>query len=95
MLAESSLTVRTTLPVPPLGDHDSLVVDRAVKSAPDWAQRFVRLWYRSDATVTEIAELLHIKRRQAVYEERQLVLAYYLGRLTQMGLDLPSWEGAA
>lgn len=90
LLAESSLTVRTT-PVPPLPDRDSLVVDRAVKSAPRWAQAFVRLWYRSDATAQEIADLLHIKRRQAVYEERQLVLSYYLGRFAQMGLELPDW----
>lgn len=92
MLAESQLGGRTTLRVLPLPDRDSLVVDRAVKSAPDWAQTFVRLWYRSDATVTEIANFLHIKRRQGVYEERQLVLGYYLGRLTQMGLEFPSWE---
>lgn len=90
LLAESALSGRTTIPVLPLPDRDSLVVDRAVKNAPDWAQSFVKLWYRTDATVTEIAELLHIRRRQAVYEERQLVLSYYLGRLTQMGLKLPT-----
>lgn len=93
-LAESSFAGRTTLRVPPLDDRDSLVVDRAVKSAPDWAQSFVRLWYRSDCTVQEMADFLHIKRRQAVYEERQLVLAYYLGRFSQMGLELPSWDPA-
>lgn len=89
LLAESSLGVRTTLRIPPLADRDSLVVDRAVKSAPGWAATFVRLWYRSDATVAEIAEFLHIRRRQSVYDERTLVLSYYLGRLTQMGLVLP------
>lgn len=93
LLAESSLGIRTSSNVLPLPDRDSLVVDRAVKSAPGWAQSFVRLWYRSDATAQEIADLLNIKRRQAVYEERQLVLAYYLGRFTQMGLSLPSWQG--
>lgn len=81
--------------VPALNDREADLVDEAVRTADPPEQRFVFAWYRSGATVTEIAQLLGMRRRQAVYEERRLVLAYFRGRLTQMGLPLPVWTADA
>jgi len=75
-----------------LNDRESYLVDIAVRTAPKWARTFVLLWYRSERTVMEIAEALAIKRRRGVYEERELVLAYFLGRLAQMGFELATWD---
>ena len=77
---------------PALNDREADLVDEAVRTADPPEQRFVFAWYRSGATVTEIAQLLGMRRRQSVYEERRLVLAYFRGRLTQMGLPLPAWN---
>lgn len=76
---------------PPLNDDEARLVDDAVRTADPPESRFVTLWYRTGATVTEIAALLGMKRRQAVYEERRLVLSYFRGRLQVMGLPLPMW----
>ena len=76
----------------PLHDREWLLVDGAVMSAPAWASRFVALWYRTEASAAQIAEILAIRRRQAVYEERSLVLAYFRGRLEQMGFHLPTFQ---
>lgn len=76
-----------------LPDRESHLMDLAVRNSPQWAREFVILWYRSERTSQEIADLLGMKRRQAVYEERHVVLSYYLGRLTQMGLQVVSWDG--
>lgn len=67
---------------PPLDDLESKIVDAAVRESPRWARTFVHLWYRTDSSPTEIAKMLCIKHRQYVYHERQIVLGYYLGRLT-------------
>ena len=80
---------------PALNDREADLVDEAVRTADPPEQRFVVAWYRSGATVTEIAQLLGMRRRQSVYEERRLVLAYFRGRLTQMGLPLPVWTAEA
>ena len=76
---------------PALSDREADLVSEAVRSADPPEQRFVVAWYRSGATVTEIAQLLGMRRRQSVYEERRLVLSYFRGRLQQMGLRLPVW----
>ena len=80
---------------PALNDREADLVEEAVRTADPPEQRFVVAWYRSGATVTEIAQLLGMRRRQSVYEERRLVLAYFRGRLTQMGLPLPVWTADA
>ena len=75
-----------------LSDRESYMVDIAVRTAPDWARTFVLMWYRSERTTTEIAEALRMRRRQAIYEERAFVLAYFLGRLAQMGFEMATWD---
>ena len=79
----------------PLRDREWLLLDGAVMNAPPWASRFVALWYRTEASAAQIAEILAIRRRQAVYEERSLVLAYFRGRLEQMGFHLPTFQTEA
>lgn len=86
--ATVSLVARTVARVPPLDDRESLLVDGVVKSSPQWARTFATLWYRSACTVQQIADEMRIKRRQAVYEERHLVLSYYLGRFAEIGLQV-------
>jgi hypothetical protein len=73
---------------PPLDDLESKIVDTAVRTSPGWARTFVQLWYRSDCSVTEIATQLAIKRREYVYDERKVVLSYYLGRLSEVAGQL-------
>lgn len=77
--------------VSPLDDRESLLVDAIVDSSPNWARTFAVLWYRTPCTVQEIADVLHIRWRQAVYEERRTVLAYYLGRFVEIGLPVTFW----
>lgn len=76
--------------VPPLADRESKLIDGAVRTSPAWAGMFVILWYRSGCTAQEIGEALKIRRRQAVYEERHLVLAYFLGRFAEAGIPVPN-----
>lgn len=77
--------------VPPLDDHESLLIDGAVRASPPWASRFAILWYRSEFSVRQIAQELKIRRRGAVYEERNLVLAYFLGCFSTAGLQITFW----
>lgn len=70
----------------PLDDAESKIVDMAVRTSPRWARNFIHLWYRTDSSVTEIAQALHIKRREYVYDERKVVLSYFLGRLSEASL---------
>ncbi len=72
----------------PLDDAESKIVDCAIRASPLWASRFVQLWYRSELSVPAIADELKIKRRQGIYEERERVLFYYLGRLHEIGFGL-------
>lgn len=93
LLARVQLGVSArTNPAPPLNDREAELVDEAVRTADPPEQRFVIAWYRSGATVTEIADALGMKRRTSVYDERKMVLSYFRGRLTQMGLSLPAWS---
>lgn len=73
-----------------LENAESLIMDAAVKTAPSWAAEFVKLWYRAEASVAEMQEKFAIARRQSVYEERKLVLAYFLGRLVEAGMRMPT-----
>lgn len=92
LAAVSSLTPRSPpAKILPLGDRESLLVDGAVRGSKPWARTFAILWYRSACTVQEIAVHLRIRRRQAVYDERNTVLAYYLGRFEEMGLPVTFW----
>ena len=75
----------------PLPEDEAIVVDIAILHSPDWARRFVFMWFRSDRTTEEIADELKCRVR-AVYEERKLVLSYYLGRFTELGIRIPDWE---
>lgn len=75
----------------PLGDMDAITTDLVVQRSPSWAETFVRLWYRTDLSAEAIAAELDISVR-AVYHEHKVVLAYYLGRLTEAGLPIPEWE---
>jgi hypothetical protein len=76
---------------PPLNDREADLVDEAVRTADPPEQRFVVAYYRAGTTMTELAQLLGMRRRQSVYEERRLVLAYFRGRLQGLGLRLPAW----
>lgn len=76
---------------PALNDREADLVDEAVRTADPPEQRFVVAWYRSGASVTEIAQLLGMRRRQSVYDERRMVLSYFRGRLQGLGLRLPAW----
>lgn len=75
----------------PLSEDESIAIDLAILHSPDWARRFVFMWFRSDRTTEQIAQELQIRVR-AVYEERKLVLSYYLGRFTELGISIPAWE---
>jgi len=75
----------------PLAPDEAIVVDLAILHSPAWARDFVFAWFRSDKTVEEIAERLMCRAR-AVWDERKLVLAYYLGRFTELGIKIPTWE---
>lgn len=75
----------------PLAPDEAILVDQAIIRSPAWASRFVFMWFRSDRTVEEIAVQLACRAR-AVYDERRLVLGYYLGRFTEIGITISSWE---
>jgi hypothetical protein len=91
-IASVSLVARTPSgSIPTLDDRESLLVDAVVDSSPNWARTFAVLWYRTPCTVQEIADVLHIRWRQDVYEERRTVLAYYLGRFIEIGLPVTFW----
>lgn len=75
----------------PLARDESTVVDQTILASPGWARDFVFMWFRSPATLDEIAQRLQVRSR-AVWDERKLVLAYYLGRFTELGIHIASWE---
>ncbi len=75
----------------PLAPDEAVLVDQIIIRSPSWASRFVFMWFRSERTVEQIAASLACRAR-AVYDERRLVLAYYLGRFTEIGISIPSWE---
>ncbi len=75
----------------PLSLDDSITADLAILHSPDWARRFVFAWYRSDKSPEQIGEQMDLDRRE-VYREFKIVLAYMLGRFTEMGFKIPLWE---
>ena len=78
----------------PLDEHQAKHVDRIMRYSPPWATSFVRLWYRSGLSVKDIAAALAIRNRQSVYQERILVLGYFLGRFIAEGVEVQSWDEA-
>jgi hypothetical protein len=75
----------------PLPEDIALATDSVVASSPSYWQRFVHNWYLTDKPVEVIAKEMRCERRQ-VYVERQLVLSYLLGRLTQAGVRIASYR---
>lgn len=75
----------------PLSDDESTVADLTILHSPEWFRRFVFMWYRSPMPVEEIAKALDIRVR-AVHEEHRIVLAYFLGRFTEAGIRIDTWE---
>jgi hypothetical protein len=88
MARQRMLYVSSSARPPALEDGEAKIVDAVYRSAPDWARHFVKLWYRAQATVAEIQEVLSIKRRASIYQEREAALFYFLGRLIEAGLPL-------
>lgn len=78
---------------PPLPAPEAILCDDMIRESPVWARDFVVMWFRSDCSTEQIAERLQIRLR-GVWEERKLVLAYYLGRLAQAGIRIPTWEAS-
>lgn len=72
----------------PLDDAESKIVDAVVRAAPYWAAGFVRMWYRSEMSIPQIAEELKVSRREYVYSERERVLFYFVGRLHEVGCSI-------
>lgn len=70
-----------------LSDRDSQLLEWAIKTSPNWVRSFVAVWYRSDRTIPETCTVLEVPRADFC-EYRHRVLSYFLGRLSQMGLEL-------
>lgn len=88
--AADALPRLTTRPTA-LPDDESTVADLTILHSPDWFRRFVFMWYRSPMPVEAIAKELDIRVR-AVHEEHRIVLAYFLGRFTEAGVRIDTWE---
>jgi hypothetical protein len=89
-LGSGTFSNPTTRPTP-LSPDESVVADLAVLHSPDWVRRFIFVWFRSDKSPEQIGEELDLSRRE-VYYELKLVLAYCLGRFTELGFKVPEWE---
>lgn len=79
----------------PLPQSESIVTDQVVLAAPGYWRRFVVLWYRSDCSVDQLRAELGGISRDRVFDERRLVLAYLLGRLSSVGIRIPTFEPGA
>jgi hypothetical protein len=86
---DRALIVRATMT--PLPTIDAIVTDKVVLDSPRYWRRFIVLWYRSDCSVDQMAEDMQLSRDK-VFIERRLVLAYLLGRLTALGILIPTFE---
>jgi len=75
----------------PLAEDEAVLVDQAVIRSPTWASQFVFMWFRSNRTTAQMAKQRACPVR-AIYDERRIVLAYYLGRFTEIGITIPAWE---
>lgn len=90
---ERALYPRTNLT--PLPQAEAIITDKVVLAAPGYWRRFVVLWYRSDCSVDQLREELGGISRDRVFDERRLVLAYLLGRLTSVGIRVALFEPGA
>jgi hypothetical protein len=87
---------RALLPVSnltPLAPDVDIATDQIVLSTPSHWQHFVVRWYRSDCSVDQLADEFGLKRDK-LFLERRLVLAYLLGRLTAAGIRITTFEAA-
>jgi hypothetical protein len=75
-------------PLDPLTD---IATDQIVLSTPDHWRHFLVRWYRSDCSVDQLAQEFGLKRDK-LFVERRLVLAYLLGRLTAAGIRITTFE---
>lgn len=75
----------------PLSDDEAVITDATILYSPEPMKRFVCAWFRSAKPTTVIAEEFGLSRT-ALYVELKMVLAYYLGRLHEAGLQIPVWE---
>lgn len=90
--AERALFLASNLtPLPPEVD---VATDQIVLTTPAHWRRFVKLWYRSDCSVEQLASDLNMGRDK-VFIERRIVLAYLLGRLHSAGIRLSVFEPSA
>lgn len=77
----------------PLAPEVDVATDQVVLSTPAHWRRFIKLWYRSDCSVEQLAKDLDMGRDK-VFVERRIVLAYLLGRLTSIGIRLSVFESS-
>jgi len=75
----------------PLALEVDVATDQIVLTTPVHWRRFIKLWYRSDCSVEQLAKDLDMGRDK-VFVERRIVLAYLLGRLTAVGIRLSVFE---
>lgn len=75
----------------PLPAAEAVITDRIVLELLTPWRFFVHAWYRGDMPVHLIAEELGMERRR-LYEERRIILAYLLGRLTAEGVRIASYR---
>jgi hypothetical protein len=75
----------------PLAPEVDILTDQVVLTAPAHWRKFTALWYRSDCSVEQLAAKLDMGRDK-LFIERRIVLAYLLGRLTEVGIRLPTFE---
>lgn len=75
----------------PLSDEEAVITDATILYSPESMKRFVFAWFRSQKPSTMIAEEFGLSHT-GLYVELKMVLAYYLGRLHEAGLQIPVWE---
>ncbi len=75
----------------PLSIDDDIRTDQVVLTSPKQWKIFITLWYRSDLSSQQLADELGMKRDK-LFNERKLVLAYLLGRLTAVGVQIATFE---
>lgn len=76
--------------VEPLAPETAAITDGVVSRSPDDWRIFIFDWYTSSKPPEVIAEEMGLARRQSLYDERRLVLAYLLGALVQRGVRIAS-----
>lgn len=84
---------RALLPVSrltPLSPDVAIATDQIVLSSPAHWQRFTYRWYRSDCSVNQLANEFDMKRDK-LFDERRLILAYLLGRLSAIGIHISTF----